>query len=440
MSLDGVLKAATSPRTTVLLLCVMAVLLFLNVALPQERVLGEEAFAAICEDSRAAGFVLDTLGLGRMSVSPVFLGFLALFFLHLTLVLAKRAGVTIRRTRLRPPSRQTLEGWATGERALTGTATCGLDRNHILKILKGFGYRVVGVGDDAVWSVKHRTAPLGFLIFHLSFFLICLGGAAIYYTRSVGTAVLVEGQEFTGVTKVIRAAPWGAPPDVRFIVEEVVAEFEAGEPVHLSAKLRFFGPGGGIERTSRINHPARLGTVKVLVNRVGLAPTLWLQDLAGFTIDRVAVAAATLTGPPTVVPMANGRITVELRPLVDSSNFPDRDRLLRTDFAMRILRDEEVLFDGPLSTGGHAEFDGAVLAIPEVGYWVGVYVVSERGGGLLVLGFVLGTLGLVWRLMLFRREVAVVWRGQTFAVVGRAEYFSHRFRQELETLRGFLVG
>ena len=37
--------------------------------------------------------------------------------------------------------------------------------------------------------------------------------------------------------------------------------------------------------------------------------------------------------------------------------------------------------------------------------------------------------------MLYRREVAVAWDGGAFSVAGRAEYFSHRFREELATIR-----
>lgn len=438
MSLDRILKIATAPRTTVVLLCLMGVLLFLNVALPQERVVGEERFAAICEGSGLSRFVLDTLGFGRMSNSPVFLVFLGLFFLHLTLVLVKRTGVTVKRTRVRPPSRSTLDGWAVGPRALTGSAPGGVDQDRVLTTLKGFGYHAVGAGDGAVWSVKHRTAPLGFLVFHLSFFFICLGGGAIYYTRSVGTAVLVEGQEFAGVTKVVREAPWRSPPLPRFVVGEVESEFEAGEPVHLAAGIRFMGPHGGVEKKSRINHPARWGSVKVLVNRAGIAPTLWLQDPEGFTVDRVSVAAATLMGPPTVVPMADGRLQVEIVPFVDRDNYPARDDLNSTEFGVVVRSDAGVLFEGAARMGLPAEFAGGVLVIQDIGYWIGVYVVAERGGTLLVVGFVLGTVGLVWRLMMYRREVAVVWGAGRFSVAGRAEYFSHRFKEELETIRSYL--
>jgi hypothetical protein len=428
----------TSLKTTVSLICLLALLLFLNVALPQERVVGEERFQEITEASPIARFVLADLGLGRLSVSPLFLAFLGLFFFHLAAVLVKRTGFTIRRTRLRPPTVETLEKWAASERSHRGTAAEDVDRRHVLGVLKGFGYRAVPVAEAAVWSVKHRSAPLGFLLFHLSFFLICIGGAAIYYTRSVGTARVVEEYEFTGVTSVIREAPLAGPNELKFSVHDVDMEFEDGQPVHLSATIRFRGPRGGRVATTRINHPARWGQSTVIINRAGLAPLFWLQDLQGFTIDRMMIAAPTLSGNPTTVPLADGALSVELRPLVDRSSFPSRDELADTEFEISVRRAEALVFEGTLRQGQEAVFDGAVLVIDDLRYWGGLYIVSERGGSLLITGFAFGIIGLVWRLMLYRREISVVWQGATFSVHGRAEYFSHRFREELETVAAYV--
>lgn len=438
MILKKITEVATSPRTSVALLCVLATLLFLNVALPQERVIGEERFTEIANQGPVARFILVTLGLGNMSISPVFMVFLGLFFAHLSLVLIKRGKVTVRRIRVRPPSRKTLQSWTDGEKSLRGTSSKEFDRRHVLAVLKGFGYRAVPAADDAVWSVKHRTAPLGFLLFHLSFFLICLGGAAIYYTRFVGTVRMVEGQAFTGFTSIVRKAPIAGSPPITFTVLEADAGFEDGEPVHLSASFRLRGTRGAIVAQSSINDPARQGSTSIMVNQAGVAPKLWLQDLQGFTIDRMFVAASTLSGSPTVVSFGGGEWEIELRPLVDRTTFPDRSGLRQTEVALSVRRDRETVYTGTLRPGEEAELGTAVLVLEDIVYWVGLYVVSERGGSMLVLGFILGTVGLVWRLMLYRREVAVVWDRESFAVAGRAEYFSNRFNEELETIRSFL--
>ena len=47
-------------------------------------------------------------------------------------------------------------------------------------------------------------------------------------------------------------------------------------------------------------------------------------------------------------------------------------------------------------------------------------------------------IGLIWRLSWHRRELALTWDDGEFRLVGRSEYFSGRFRQELDSIRGEL--
>lgn len=430
-------RLLTSPRTTIAVFAVLAVLLLLNIIVPQEAVVGSEGLERAAAGGAVAHFLLVTLGLGSLSTSPVFLGSLGLFFLILVLVLVDRFRTTLRRTRLVPPSRQTLEGWCRKTTSLQGRRASDLDVGAVYKALGGLGYRVVTVVDGAVWAIKHRTAALGFLVFHLSFFLLCAGGVILYLTRFVGTSALVEGQAFSGFSTVLREAPMLEPPHLRFSLVEVNGRFEGGQALNLGAVFRF---ENGVERRSWINHPARTGATKILVNRAGIAPVLWLQDERGFTRDRVAVVAASLGGESTVVELDDGAFRVVVRPASERRSFPRRDELPTTEVWLSVTADEAgpPLFEGTVSVGQVLSLPGAALLIPELRYWVGVYVVREHGGVLLVLGFAMGILGLVWRLLLFRREVAVVWHGRDFAVAGKAEYFSHRFQGELETLFSIL--
>jgi cytochrome c biogenesis protein ResB len=428
-------RSLASVKTTVVIFIMVAILLLLNVVIPKARFSGPEADGLI-DRNPINHFLLDTLGMAEMPTSPVFFAVLALFFVNLSCVLIDRSGVTFRRTKLRPPSRDTLEAWASGKRSLRGSPNQTLDGHQVVAVLKGVGYRALQVADGVVWSVKHRHAPLGFVVFHISFYLLCLGGIGLYYTRFVGTSALVEGQDFAGFNQVLREAPILGRPSLRFGVKEVNPVFDHGQALHLEAVMRF---DGGVEKSARINHPIRLGATKILVNRAGIAPVLWLQDRRGFTVDRVAVAAATLASEPTEAELAGGALKVLVRPVVDRARFPGRAELQATE-VRTVVTDAEgtMLFEGVLRSGQSAQLDGGVLVLQELRFWVGVYVVREYGAWLLVAGFVVGTVGLVWRLMLYRREVAVVWDQESFAVAGRAEYFSHKFKDELETIKDFL--
>jgi hypothetical protein len=454
-------KRFTAPRTTVALLVLLAGMLLLNVALPQEAVLGHEEFARMLTGHPRARFFLVTLGLGRLATSPVFVAVLVLFFLNLAAVLAARVGPTVRRSRMRERSERGLEAWARVEESFAEPVPESWRPGRAVEILRGHGYRVRRAGERTFWGVKHRTAPLGFLLFHLSFFLLCAGGVAIYLTRFVGTAVVVEGQEFAGeYQRVLRHAPWTGPPELAFGLAEVDPRFVDGEPVHLGATLSFRTPGVPVERRARVNHPARWGASEILVQGAGLAPVLWLQDGRGFTVDRVAASARTRIDPmagaggaePTEVPLAGGRLTAVVEPLAPGEPFPERAALGETVLGLRVLRGPagdgapDVLFEGALRPGQGAPLTapgGALegrLVLEEIRYWAGLQVVRERGGGLLIAGFTLGVLGLIWRLLLHRREVALTWDDETVRLVGRSEHFSGRFGRELATLFADLGG
>jgi cytochrome c biogenesis protein ResB len=435
MSLRGMLRGFTSARSTILLLCLLAVLLLLNVALPQEKVVGSERFETMTAGRPVAHFVLVTLGLGSMSVSPVFLAVLALFFLNLLTVLVARIGPTWRRVALKTRSDKGLQAWSRLEEARSIPRPAGWSVGEAARTLRGFGYQVRRPGERTLWAVKHRTAPLGFMLFHISFLLVCAGGISIYYTRFVGSTILSEGQQFQGhYNKIIRSRPIGPPPELPVTLESIDARFDRGEVVHLGAAFRFQQASTSVTRNARVNHPAHWGPTSLLVNRAGLAPVLWLQDAQGFTLDRIVVPARTLSGPPTDVALGDGRVVAFILPLEEGTSFPSRAELPRAAMTFRITVDSRVVFDGELSPGEAAEFDGGRLVLQELRYWVGMTVVSERGGGVLIAGFTLGIIGLIWRLLWYRREVAVTWDEREIRLVGRSEYFSGRFQDELKTI------
>ncbi len=443
--LPRLFRLFTSVKTTVVLLAVLALLLFLNVAVPQAAILGEDGLAGLVGTSGWKRFFLITLRFSYLSTSPAFIVALGVFYLNLTLVLAKRVGPTLRKLRDRPRAEPGLVAWARTDGALTAPLPPTWNVAHLVDTLRGFGYRVERAGERTFRGLKHRTAALGFLLFHLSFFLLFGGGLLLYATRFVGDAVLTEGQELrTESMNVARMPLYGRVPRLRLRVEEVTPRLENGEPVHLGVRFRFFGPE--VEIQARINHPAEWGPVKVLVAKAGVTSVLWLRDSRGFTLDRVAVPLDVRLDLPAVVPVGEGRYLVSIEPIPVGSSFPHREDLPTHPITLSVVRQgsreagtpADTVFDATLRPGEAADLGGDRLELRELRYWVGVQVVSERGGALLIAGFVVGIVGLVWQLMLYRREVAVVWDDETLRFVGHSEYFPERFRDELEAIFSIL--
>jgi hypothetical protein len=421
------------------LLLALGVLFLLRVVLPQADGATAEWHAQLVARSATARFFLVTLGLGDIATSRVFGVTLALFFLNLAGVLLERTGTTLRRIRFRPPAPDVARSLATGAAALRVGRPAGFTAAWPATVLRRLGYRVTNPDERSAWGVKHRTAPVGFLLFHASFFILCAGAVLLYFTRSVATLAAAEGQATdTSRAQLVRRAPWGTPPPFGFTVERVDVEVEAGLPVHLSARLRPDDPGLPA-LTSRVNGPATWGALSLLVERAGLAPVLWLQDSRGFTLDRVAVITSTEKAEPTRVPLAGGAFEVFVEPIAVGPSFPERGALATTALAVRVERGGRTVYTGPLAPGRIVPVGDRFLQLAELRYWVGVRMVHERGGPLLIAGFVLAVVGLVWRLLWYRREVAIVWDEESVSIGGRGELFPARFGEELEAIRDVLV-
>lgn len=378
----AVLRAASSLRTSAVIIAAVVVVLLAGLLAPPNAIVPKVAIAAA-----------------------------VLFAIHLAIVLAARVAPTLRRMQRTPPSVSALLAWTSTDGALAGTHAIDWSPR---RVLRGFGYRAHGTGDGALWAIKHRTAPLGFVLFHASFLVLAIGAATMWVTRFVAVVRVAEGQPFSGAyDRVLRHAPLGDPQPPQFSVASVDARFERGEAVDLAARLRIDGD----ERVTRVNHPAEWRGTSIVIQDVGVAPVIWLQDAAGFTLDRVEVLAE--HARPTVVPLAGGRKAI-VDPHVTPANFPTRDALNRMPIDVRLIG------------------DGARVVVPEVRYWVALRIVRERGGAILVIGFVLAVTGLVWRLFATRREIALTWDATSFRIAGAGELFPLRFRDELDAIAAAL--
>lgn len=425
-------RVLVSMRTTAALLAALTALLVVNALVPQAS-FDPDAYALAVRGSRAARFALETLRLGSVSTSPLFVACVAAFFVNLAAVLVDRAGATWRRIRLRPPATAQVRALLEGD-AVAAVAGPGPTAARAAEVLGGLGYRTLPV-PDGVWGVKNRLALLGFPVFHASFFLLLAGGLQLYLTRDVRTLVVAEGQEASSAGgAVVRRAPLGDAPPVRIALARLDPRLAAGRPVALDAALIV---DGGPEAIARVNHPVERGAVSILVDRAGLAPVLWLTDRDGFTLDRVLVPVAN-HGPPTRVPLATGDLEVAIQPEPLGPRFPDRAALPGAPLTLTVRARSAPPVDATLRPGEAVAAGDRVVRLQELRYWVELRVVRERGGPLLVAGFLLAVAGMAWRMLLYRREVVVTVGAGPARVAGRGEFFPARIAGEVRAIAELL--
>lgn len=425
------LAPLSSPRTSAWLLGALTALMLVNVLVPQADGVAADAYRRAVERGGAARFWLETVGLGHVSTSPVFVAMLALFFVSLAAVLIDRTGATLRRMRAAPPSVAQLASLLrrADARDLRGPIAPDAAR----RVLEGFGYRVAA-GEGTLWGVKHASAVLGFPLFHLSFFVLCAAGAQLYYTRQVGTAIVIEGQSIEGDDlAIVRRSPLRQVAPLRLALQRVDVVLRDGKPTDLAATVLVDEPGAAPE-TARVNHPVDRGPLSILVERAGLAPVIRVQDFSGLTLDRVALALSNERGPASVTLGATG-IGVTVDPIPMGTGFPVRAELPGARLRVRVFDAGKLVHDGTLAPGdGAVRVGDLAVDVEEIRYWAFLRFVHEEGGELLGLGFALAVVGITWRLAWFRREIVVGHGGGRAILAGRGELFPSRIQAELDRI------
>ena len=74
-------------------------------------------------------------------------------------------------------------------------------------------------------------------------------------------------------------------------------------------------------------------------------------------------------------------------------------------FFIAVERDGKKIAEGLVPKNGALEFAGYRLEMREMPFWVRFYVIKQRGLSILYTGFAIASIGVIWRLLFYRREI-----------------------------------
>lgn len=425
----GWLLAALRDRGfVVFIICLLTVLYTLGLVVPQRGAVLPETWHAWREQSPRLVSGLERAGLTDVYRAPGTYVALGFFFLSLGAVVVERFPRLWRRTRLDQGIALEADVLARRKGTVEVPASDPAGAVHrAAAFLRAAGYRIHAPEAGAARAVRFRVAPLGFVLFHGAFVLLLAGGLLLDMTRFSGVANVGEGEPFDAAVGEYAERP-RVPrvgkdrPDVSFTVVGVHPRSERGFPVSLGVDLLLEGEAS--PRTANINAPVEVGATSLLVLSAGAAP-LFVCEAEGAT-DGAYVK---------LVPNATGRTRFFLDPcgldvlarpyapeapeapqqgaqgvMLGSVGVSRLEAVSQTGIEVAVRGPDGAIARGVLRPGDAlATPDGKrVLRMPELRYYARLQIIDERGGALLWAGFLLGTLGLVLRLVLFRREIAIV--------------------------------
>lgn len=290
-----------------------------------------------------------------------------------------------------------------------------------------------------LYASRGRFSPVGNLLFHLAFLPLLLGVAASTFFRFEGSARLTEGYPFTGTIREyssVSISPLGALPEVSFFLNKITPSFWKGDLLFTDLRADVkdrLGPG-----SIWMSSPYRMGGASITINGIGLTPMYILRDRAGMELDAGYVNLAVFT------PGNEDHFEIPGYPYqIFVSFYPDHEmvegkvvnRSMNTKnplYAVRIFRGRVPLYSGMLKPEDDAVFENLRLSFPDFRYWGEFRIVRDPGFAFIWVAFFLFGVGLIWRLLLYRREIIVVRSDEGVILYVDSDYFQALFLEKLK--------
>jgi hypothetical protein len=397
------------------------------------------------KNSPALVAILDALGLTTIYTSPITITLWLLFFLNLSLVLWQRIPVVKSRIAI-SAAKITDPGQAPGYPfKKTYALPAGLDGEMIINLLQQRRFKVLGDA-SGFYGVKNRLSPLAFALFHLSFYLILLGGLVSVYTEFVGYLDLAQGESFKGElnrynsTLHLKLPEIGAPPAATFTVKSIVPRVVHNTPTGISVLLV---DARGVTHEVDINRPYSTEHTSFVFKHLGVSPLFVLSDASGKEVGGSYIKLDVLQKKPDRFALGPFTYTATFYPdyVLEQGKRATRSMEFNNPvFFIVAERDGKKIGEGLIPQNGFMEFSGYRLEMRDMPFWVRFYVVKQRGLSILYAGFILATVGVIWRLLFFRREIVGSVREENGArcliVAGRSEYYKSLAEDEFDRLFG----
>lgn len=439
MTLKRFFNYLGSLRFTLFLILSLALIFLLGLWIPQKALLQRELYQQWQTGSPSLVAALELAGLTNIYTSPVTLTLWGLFFLNLAMVTSKRLPLLRQRIALNDSK---LEDPATSpnypykaEIELPEAAA----QEKIPELLSDCGYNFYGTSQH-YYAVKNRLSPLASLFFHLSFFLILLGGVITVYTKFTGYVELAEGESFAGEMEryiaPVRLPKLGNPPDARFTIQSIRPEGAQGIVTAFRVAVV---DDAGKTHVADVNRPYRSGFTSFVIKNLGVAPLFVIKDLTGREVDGAYLKLNVVGGKQDSFTLLGYRFIA-----VFYSDYFIRDGVegSRTDdfnnpaFHLIVEKNDRKIAEQTVRLHESIEFDGYSMSFSEMPFFTKFYVVKESGLGIVYAGFAVITVALIWRLIFYRREMIGAVRlknGKPLLVLaGRSEFYKALSEEEFE--------
>jgi hypothetical protein len=196
-----------------------------------------------------------------------------------------------------------------------------------------------------------------------------------------------------------------------------------------------------------INTPYRTDYSSFVFKHLGVAPLFVLIDPAGNEVQGSFFKLDVVKGRQDTFRLGEFTFTADFftdYEFKDGAHTSKSMEFANPVFVITVAKDGRKFAEATVPKNGSMDFAGYRLEMRDMPFWGRFYVVKQRGLSILYAGFVLATIGVIWRLIFYRREVVGAVRevdGQLCLVVaGRSEYYKSLAEDEFTKMFNNILG
>ncbi|MBJ6727282.1 cytochrome c biogenesis protein ResB [Geomesophilobacter sediminis] len=443
-----IIKLLSSLKFTIFLIAVLGVIFAIGLWIPQARLV-KDIYLQWYRNSPQLVEWLDFFGLTTIYTGPITVTIWILFFINLALVLWQRIPVVKHRIALSDDKITDPEKSPGYPFKRTFLLPQGMDGAAVLTQLGKRRYRVLG-GPSGFYAVQNRLAPVAFMLFHVSFYLVLLGGLFSVYTEFIAYLDIAQGESFHGevsrynVKPAIKMPAIGSAPEASFTVKSIVPEVSGNTATGVNVELV------DADRQSHlvhINTPYVTGPTSFVFKHLGMAPHFVLKDPSGKEVENALVKLDVLRMVPDKFDLGGYNFTATFYPdfvMVDGKRASRSREFKNPMFFLVAEKNGQKVGEALVPKDGVFQFAGNRLEMPELRYWVRFYVITQRGLPILYLGFAIACVAVIWRMVFYKRElvgkVAETPEGRALVIAGRSEYYKSLAEDEFVKLFSKITG
>lgn len=448
--MNKVIEIFRSLRFTVFLILCLVIVFIIGLLVPQKRLIGMEQYFIWKSERPDIVSFLDSVGFTDIYTSTFTLILWVLFFLNLLGVMTKRIPLIWRRCFRKdfPSGIESIQRSAVNE-VIETDSTMDIER-----IFRKNGYNFFYQG-NSFWAVRNRLSPLATILFHMSFFLILLGGVTSFYTKFKAEAYVASGETFTGNYNMVSPPKIGDIPHTVFSVMDIKPKYyDKDIPVDLRVTL---STKKGIEVIG-INKPYKEGPLSFVITNLDVSPLFIIKNIDGQEIDGAYVKLNILSGKEDFFEMAGYRFRVifytnysasfsnsmspddpvNIPQALKQSPVSERPRqqkeIVEPAVHLDVIKGGRLINSGIIKLGQSIKFDGHELSFSDFTYWLKFYVVKEYGLEIVYAGFFIAIIALIIRFAFYRRDIKGMVLNGKLHIGGRSEFYSSLFEEEFRQI------